>query len=552
MSEKNKLPPGSDPEATITGPLRSLGADPDATISGPLVARADDPDATISGPLVARADDPDATISGPLVRDPDATVSGPLVRDPEQTVARKDSAAPKVGEMPPKAAKDDDPEATFSGPLTQFDPDATISNPGGIRRRANPFAPKALPEALQANLAALGGLNSLIAYANPIFSAVPQISAARTHPDPARLKETVQDLIEAFEAGANKSGSSDETVEGAVFALCCLADDVAAATPWGKEWAGNGLLKEMRNQENGAQAFFELVVQAQKEPEKNADLLEFLYICMALGFQGRFRDGSAEGSAELGRIRAELHALVTRRRGRPDALSERWRPAKVPPDVRESGSARAPWRTIVAPAFALLLLFVGYKIAQRTSEAPESPSTSVKPVAVAPAPSAATPVAPAPAVASAPVAASLTAKEMLEKELSTELKSGVLKLADKGSRTLVSIADERQFPFSQVEPSAAVKTIVERIASALDRVAGPVIVRGFADNVPVRPGVFASNVELSEARAKAVAGLLSARLAVPGRVTAEGAGENEPLAPNDSEDNRAKNRRIEILVGPPK
>ncbi len=537
MSEKNKLPPGSDPDATITGPLRNLGPDPDATISGP---------------LIAPADDPDATISGPLVRDPDATISGPLVRDPEQTVVRKDSGAPKAAEMPPKAAKDDDPEATFSGPLTQFDPDATISNPGGIRRRANPFAPKALPEALQANLAALGGLNPLIACANPIFSAVPQISAARTHPDPTLLRETVQDLIEAFEAGANKSGASDETVEGAVFALCCLADDVAAATPWGKDWAGRGLLKEMRNQDNGAEAFFELLAQAQKKLEENADLLEFLYVCMVLGFQGRFRDGSAEGSAELGRIRAELHAVVTRRRGRPDGLSERWRPAKPTAVTRDSASARSPWRVIAAPAFALLLLFVGYKIAQRTPEPPESPSTAAKTVAVAPAPSAATPVAPAPAVASAPVAASLTAKEGLEKELSAELKSGVLKLADNAGRTAISIADQRQFPFAEVEPSAAVKAIVERIASALDRVAGPVTVRGYTDSVPVKRGAFASNVELSEARAKAVAGLLSARLADPGRVTAEGGGEAEPLAPNDIEDNRAKNRRIEILVGPPK
>ena len=86
-------------------------------------------------------------------------------------------------------------------------------------------------------LAALGGLNPLIAYANPVFSEVPQIMAARTHPDPALLKETLQDLVEAFEAGAGKSGASDATVEGAVYALCCLADDAAATTPWGKDWA---------------------------------------------------------------------------------------------------------------------------------------------------------------------------------------------------------------------------------------------------------------------------------------------------------------------------
>ena len=164
--------------------------DPDATISGPL-SRVDDPDATISGPL-SRVDDPDATISGPLAPrdDPDATVTGPMAalmklgdQDPEDTLKPQ----PRV----------DDPEDTFNGAFADFDPDATVSSPTVMRRRANPFAPKALPEELQANLAALGGLNPLIAYANPILSAVPQIRESLQHPAPELLMETLEDLVEA-------------------------------------------------------------------------------------------------------------------------------------------------------------------------------------------------------------------------------------------------------------------------------------------------------------------------------------------------------------------
>src|SRR4051812_10292788 len=109
----------------------------------------------------------------PLDIDLDATISGPLEKPMPQGLARlKDSplgdADPEITISPaPRAI---DPDATFSEPLTEFDPDATVSNPGGGRRRSNPFAPKALPEALQANLAALGGLNPLVAFANPILS----------------------------------------------------------------------------------------------------------------------------------------------------------------------------------------------------------------------------------------------------------------------------------------------------------------------------------------------------------------------------------------------
>ena len=441
-----------------------------------------------------------------------------------------------------KVAKDDDPEATFSGPLSQFDPDSTISSPGGPRRR-NPFAPKALPEALQANLAALGGLNQLIAFANPIFSAIPQISAARDHPDPARLKETLQDLVEAFEAGACKAEFPEGIVEGAVFALCCLSDDAATATPWGQDWLGHGLLKEMRDKSDGGEGFFALLAETEKKPEENADLLEFLYICLSLGFQGRYRvpGGGGASSLELDRVRADLHALVTRRRGRPAELSERWRPATVvPTESSRDRAAGFSWRAIAAPAFALLLLFVGYKISQRTGAPPEAPTAEAQSSgAVTQTPGAAAPVA-------------RSVKQVLENELAAELKGGAITLAESGGRATISLAAGRQFPSGKIEPSAAVKAIVGRIAAALDRTSGPVIVRSYTDSVPVKPTAFASNVELSEARSKAVAALLSARLADPKRVSSEGAGEAEPIAPNDIEANRARNRRVVILVGPAK
>lgn len=260
--------------------------DPDATISGPL-SRVDDPDATISGPL-ARLDDPDATISGPLAprEDPDATVTGPMAalmklgdQDPEDTLKPQ----PRV----------DDPEDTFNGAFADFDPDATVSTPTVMRRRANPFAPKALPEALQANLAALGGLNPLIAYANPILSAVPQIRESLQHPAPELLMETLEDLVEAFEAGAANSGTPDAVVEASIYALCCMVDDAAAVTAWGRDWETTGLLQKLRGESNGGEQFFSLLADMSRNPEDNAELLELMYVCLALGFEGRFRGWTA-------------------------------------------------------------------------------------------------------------------------------------------------------------------------------------------------------------------------------------------------------------------
>ncbi|MBX4378133.1 OmpA family protein, partial [Mycobacterium tuberculosis] len=71
-------------------------------------------------------------------------------------------------------------------------------------------------------------------------------------------------------------------------------------------------------------------------------------------------------------------------------------------------------------------------------------------------------------------------------------------------------------------------------------------------NVPIRSARFASNYELSLARAESVQKMLQAHLADPNRVKAQGRGEMDPIAPNNTPENRARNRRVEItlLVSP--
>jgi type VI secretion system protein ImpK len=492
--------------------------------------------------------------------DPDVTITGPVVpADPDRTVTAKMRAALEA--MDPEDTikpmpREPDPDATFSGPLAQFDPDQTIGSSGSVRRRANPFAPKALPEALQANLAALGGLNPLIAFANPILSAVPQIAAARNHPDPGLLKETLQDLIEAFEAGASKIGVQEEVLEGAVYALCCMADDAAASTPWGRGWTTKGLLHELRSEGSGGGGFFTLLEAIKQKPEENAELLELLYICLALGFQGQYRN--AEGGAqEVDRIRADLHTIVSRRRPRPaDGLSEQWRASRAGPAVVRPGVARArpaassglPWRAIGVTAgtaaAALLVVFIGYRATLKPEPAAVA---SAPPMAAAPPPPvAAAPAAPV-AVAPAPEPV-LTAHQRLGKELAPLVQGGLVALAEKAGRTTIGIRNDRQFASGDIQPDPAVQAILEQVGAALDRVPGRVLVRGYADGVPVKPGQFQSNVELSAARAKAAVAVIGSKMREPQRVTSEGAGEADPVAPNDTEENRAKNRRIAIVL----
>lgn len=522
------------------------GMDPDATVSGPLT-RADDPDATISGPLT-RIDDPDATVSGPLVRvdDPDATISGPIAAPPQggAPVSATMATLMKMGDLDPEDTlkpqpRADDPEATFNGVFAEFDPDATLSGPSAARRRANPFAPKALPEALQANLAALGGLNPLIAFANPILSAVPQIRAAQKHPAPTTLLETLEDLIEAFEAGATNAGTPDAIVEASIYSLCCMADDAAAATTWGRGWEKEGLLQKLRGESTGGEEFFSLLAEVSQQPQANADLLELMYVCLALGFEGRYR-GAEGGRAELARIRADLHALVSRHRPPPaGGLSARWQATKPGTLPKKPKAARAPagafpWRLVAGAVAAGAVLFAVYKGFEKPRTAVDAPVAGAVAPAVVP-----EPPAPAPSL-----------HKRLEQALGGAASDNLFTLSEVAGRSVVSLRAPGQFSSGQVDPVPEARAAIEKLAVALESVPGPILVRGYADATPVHSTVFASNRELSAARAQAAARVLAGKLSDPKRLATEGAAEADPVAPNDTDQNRAKNRRVVFILGP--
>jgi len=256
-----------------------------------------------------QAFDPEATVAQPIkLADPEATVTGPILKaDPEAT-----DRIPVF-----------DPDATDRRPA--FDPEATVRRTSGRAKvRANPFAPKSPPETIQANLSSLGGVNALVAMANPILAAVPQIRRTLRHPDPAALMASLRDQIESLELSAASGEIADDTLGTAVYALCALLDESAAATPWGQKWTEHGLLHALRGESGGAEGFFTQLDRISAEPEKNADLLEFLYICLALGFEGRY--GGTEGDRlALQQVKDRLYELIARRRPRPDALSEHWR-----------------------------------------------------------------------------------------------------------------------------------------------------------------------------------------------------------------------------------
>lgn len=90
--------------------------------------------------------------------------------------------------------------------------------------------------------------------------------------------------------------------------------------------------------------------------------------------------------------------------------------------------------------------------------------------------------------------------------------------------------------------------VLRAVAATLKNEPFKLEITGHTDNVPIRSALFASNWELSAVRATSVVRLLAENGIAPDRLYAIGREASQPVAPNDTAEGRARNRRGEIMI----
>lgn len=116
---------------------------------------------------------------------------------------------------------------------------------------------------------------------------------------------------------------------------------------------------------------------------------------------------------------------------------------------------------------------------------------------------------------------------------------------------VISLREAGFFDSGAAVPHPEALATLKRIAEALGTMPYDVRVEGHTDNVPIHTAEFASNWELSAARATHIARLfLSLRTIAPDRLSAAGYAEFHPLASNETPEGRAANRRVDLVILP--
>jgi type VI secretion system protein ImpK len=438
----------------------------------------------------------------------------------------------------------DDPFNSFG------DDDKTVvvrPSPGG-RRRPSPSAPtpqtpsaapppqpaRPSPAAPPTPAAARSevGDNPLTAQASSLLSLVARLRRAASHSGIDDLRRELIAEMRNFQNAVIGRGVSQEQQRDASYALCSLLDEAILNTPWGKQshWGNQSLLVLFHGEAQGGVRFFEILKRLVQQPSQNLYLLELYFLCLSLGFEGKYREVSG-GTNSLEQMRSELYALIQRVRGDGErALSPRWQGLK---DLRPALIRHVPlWVAAAASAALLILIYLGFLLAinsasdplfQRIATLPEEKPPLETAVAIMPKPN---------------------RTGRFKPLLASEIGTGLVEVADEQTLRI-----HNSFPSGSDRVKPEFLAMLKKIADELERGGDRVIVSGHTDDQPITRSVrFPSNFDLSEARAKNVAGILLSDAALAGKVRAEGRADSQPLVPNDSPEHRGVNRRVDILI----
>ncbi len=139
--------------------------------------------------------------------------------------------------------------------------------------------------------------------------------------------------------------------------------------------------------------------------------------------------------------------------------------------------------------------------------------------------------------------------EYLAGELQEEIERGLMTVSLEPRGLVIGFREAAFFPTGEATISPDRMDAIAKVAAVIRRLPNPVRMEGHTDSVPIHNEKYASNWELSAARAIAMLKLFADRFGVPKeRMSIAAYADNAPVASNETEEGRARNRRVDIIL----
>lgn len=123
-----------------------------------------------------------------------------------------------------------------------------------------------------------------------------QLRSIKEYGDPLQLRDKIINTLDKIEKDAHINGINNEKVQAGKFALAAFIDETIVGSEWSKKnsWLSEPLQLKLFNSFNAGEEFFTRLNQLRQHSKENADVIEVYYLCLTLGFRGKYQIESPE------------------------------------------------------------------------------------------------------------------------------------------------------------------------------------------------------------------------------------------------------------------
>lgn len=215
------------------------------------------------------------------------------------------------------------------------------------------------------------GRNRLLSAAAVLFSLMTKIAKSSMYTDVTKLRKDLIHEIKAFESAAHTQGYKQEQILLARYVLCAALDETIQQTEWGEEinWHQQGMLYFFQGEIWGGEAFFVMLDRLSQHPERHLELLELFYVCLTLGFQGKYRVYD-QGEQQVQQVIDSVYRII--RTYRDESNTRLSGPNKTLRYAKKKNHSRTLplWFISFFALLLLILIYSGFNFMLKISAAP--------------------------------------------------------------------------------------------------------------------------------------------------------------------------------------
>lgn len=393
--------------------------------------------------------------------------------------------------------------------------------------------------------------NALVNAFAPLLEFAPELENALPPENPETLRTRLLDELVRARDAAVAAGSPIARADQAAWVVAALLDDLALNTPWSGQsaWPRQPLVVMLHGDVDSGSQFFARLEELERHPNRDRELLELQYHCMALGFRGKYRVAARAGDRSINAVRVAAARFLRDADAEGAPLSPHWRGVLASDEPQRF--IVPLWVMALAAVALSTAIYVGLSMGLSNQATELSTLVRALPppdrVQVARATPTATPeVAPVEAVTfdlipefqkASPAGITCSVKGRESVSLATlTLQCSNPELFQSARATLTQ----------GFEPLVAA---LAKVIVANEELIGKITIVGHTDSSPLqRSNPLSTNQRLSEARAATIAQMLIQDGVPEDRIRSEGRAATDPVADNSTREGRALNRRVEVLV----